>query len=240
VSDDTLDDPMDALDDAGEGGDGDRGGVDRGQGDATVGETDGAGEYVDVRQELADEIERVSDDGDGDAAGGVAGEEVEALREDLAEREDRIDELESRLKRVQADFENYKKRAERKREEFATYATVDLISELLEIRDDLDRALDSEGDIREGVELVAESLDDVLDGEGVERIDVEGTTDPEEHEVMMQVDSEEHDEGEIVDVYEPGYRMEDRVIRPAKVTVASGESSGDDADAADGDGGDAS
>jgi molecular chaperone GrpE len=163
-------------------------------------------------------------------------ERIENLEETLAEREDRIDELESRVKRVQADFQNYKKRAEERREEIRERATEDLVERLLGVRDDLDRALEADEetdadaeDLREGVELVRNELDDVLRDEGVERVET-GEFDPERHEAMMRVESEEHDEGEVVDVYEQGYVMAGRVLRPAKVTVAEGGGDGDDSD----------
>lgn len=148
-------------------------------------------------------------------------ERVEELESELEEREERIEELESRVKRVRADFQNYKKRAERDKEEFAKYATADLVSDLLEVKDDLERALENELE-REGVELVHRKLVDILEDEGVERVETEGEPDPEKHEVMMRVESEGHSEGEIVDVYEDGYVMRDRVLRTAKVSVAEG------------------
>lgn len=149
-------------------------------------------------------------------------EELKQKDEELQDKEEKIEDLESRLKRVQADFQNYKKRSKREKEEFAKYATADLISELLEVKDNLERALESEGDIRDGIEMTLRTLDEILEEEGVERIDTEGDFDPEKHEAMMQVESKEHDEGEVVDVYEPGYSMNGRVIRTAKVTVAKG------------------
>ncbi|MDY6764662.1 MAG: nucleotide exchange factor GrpE [Halobacteria archaeon] len=155
-------------------------------------------------------------------------QELKQKDEELQKKEEEIEDLESRLKRVQADFQNYKKRSEKEKEKFAKYATADLISELLEVKDNLERALESEGDIRDGVEMTLRTLDEILEDEGVERIDTEGEFDPEKHEAMMQVESDEHDEGEVVDVYEPGYSMNGRVIRTAKVTVAKGSGTGED------------
>ncbi|MFB6282532.1 MAG: nucleotide exchange factor GrpE [Halobacteria archaeon] len=155
---------------------------------------------------------------------------IEDLEESLEEKEERINDLESRLKRVQADFQNYKKRSERKKEEFAKYATVDIVTRLLDIRDNLNKALNSDGDIdnlKQGVEMVQDELDKLLLDEGVEKIETDGKPDPEKHEVMMKVDSEEHGEGEIVDVYQPGYRMKDKVIREARVTVADSSNNTD-------------
>ncbi|MCX2818339.1 nucleotide exchange factor GrpE [Haladaptatus sp. F3-133] len=161
-------------------------------------------------------------------------ERIDELEGELAERQGRVDELESRVKRVQADFQNYKKRAEERREEVRERATEDLVERLLGVRDDIDRALeadeetDADGeDLREGVEIIRDELDDVLRDEGVERVETD-EFDPEKHEAMMRVDSEEHEEGEVVDVYEQGYVMAGRVLRPAKVTVADGDEGEDE------------
>jgi molecular chaperone GrpE len=164
---------------------------------------------------------------------------VEELEEELAEREERVEELESRVKRVQADFNNYKKRAEKRREEVRERATEDLVERLLDVRDDFERALEAEGeqkDLREGVEMILDELEGVLRDEGVERVDTE-EFDPERHQAMMRVESEDHEEGEVVEVYEPGYRMAGRVVRPAKVTVAeAGDGDGDGDGSGNGDG----
>jgi len=161
-------------------------------------------------------------------------ERIDELEDELAERQGLVDELESRVKRVQADFQNYKKRAEERREEVRERATEDLVERLLGVRDDIDRALeadeetDADGeDLREGVEIIRDELDDVLRDEGVERVETD-EFDPEKHEAMMRVDSEEHEEGEVVDVYEQGYVMAGRVLRPAKVTVADGDEGEDE------------
>jgi molecular chaperone GrpE len=119
------------------------------------------------------------------------------------------------------------------REDVRERATEDLIERLLGVRDDFDRALEADEkddtgteDLREGVEMIRDKLDGILCDEGVERVETE-EFDPEKHQAMMRVESEEHDGGEIVDVYEPGYRMADRVVRPAKVTVAEADEGGD-------------
>ena len=157
---------------------------------------------------------------DEDLAAEVA--ETEARAADL---EERVDDLEATVKRTKADFQNYKKRTERRREREKARATEDLVSRLTEVRDNLVRALDQgEGtDIRPGVESTLETFDRVLGDENVTVI--EPTTgdevDPERHEVMMRVDSD-RPEGTVVDVYQPGYEMADRVIEAAQVTVSNG------------------
>lgn len=161
----------------------------------------------------------------------VAGE-IEALRERadeaeeaLAQREERIEDLESKLKRERADFQNYKRRQERRREELEQRATEDLVERLLDVRDNLQRALDQDEDvdIRDGVSTTLDQFDRVLDQENVERIEPEvgDEVDPERHEVLTTVDSDQP-EGYIADLYRPGYEMAGRVVRPAQVTVSDG------------------
>jgi len=142
-------------------------------------------------------------------------EEVDDLRERLDEREERVEELESSLKRTKADFQNYKKRQERRREQERRRATEDLVERLLDVRDNLARALDVEGD---------EAIDPAPGDE----------VDPQRHEVLMRVDAD-HPEGAIADVHRPGYEMGERVLRPAQVTVSEG--TGGDGDNEDGEGG---
>lgn len=156
-------------------------------------------------------------------------DELEAERERLetrvAEAEAERDDLTARLKRKAADFENYKKRQQRQREQLEEAATERLVTRLLDVRDNLKRALDEEAEdvdsLREGVKLTLTEFDRVLDAEDVAEIDpTPGTAvDPERHEVMLQVDSEQP-EGHIAEVYQSGYEMGEKVLRPAQVTVS--------------------
>ena len=147
-------------------------------------------------------------------------EEIEAERE---EYEERIDDLEGKLARKQADFQNFKKRQQKKLDQQRARATEDLVEKLLPVRDNLARALeqDADADIREGVEGTLRELDRALDDEGVERIepDLGDETDPERHEVLMRVDSDQP-AGTVAECYRPGYEMGEKVIRTAQVTVS--------------------
>jgi len=152
-------------------------------------------------------------------------EELESLREQVVERDERIEELESRIKQIRADFENYKKRSYEKVDRAAERATEKVITDFLGVRDDLERALNSEGDIddlRDGIEMTLETMSKVFQDHGVERIGVENF-DPQEHEAVARVESSEHEKGEVVDVYEHGYERNGSVLREAKVTVAEGD-----------------
>ena len=169
----------------------------------------------------ADLVERVEEHADGELA-----REVDDLREraaTAAERADEVEELETQLKRKQADFQNYKKRTKQRQEEQAARATEDLVTRLLEVRDNLSRALDQdeEVDIRPGVESTLEEFDRVLDDENVDPIDPApgDAVDPQRHEVMLRVDSDEPSDT-VAEVYRPGYEMGEKVLRPAQVTVS--------------------
>jgi len=174
--------------------------------------------------------------GDDDLADEVADLEdrVAELEADLADAEADVEDLTERLQTKQADFKNYKERAKRKQEEIRERATEDLVERLLDVRDNLDRALEqdeSDGEsIREGVELTRKEFDRVLEGEDVTEIRPEpgDEVDATRHEVMMRVDSDQP-EGTVEDVYRPGYEMSGKVLRTAQVTVSDGSGgNGDD------------
>ncbi|WP_115862573.1 nucleotide exchange factor GrpE [Halorussus litoreus] len=151
------------------------------------------------------------------------------LEADAEEAEARADDLEGKLKRERADFQNYKKRAKKRQEQLQETATEDLVENLLDVRDNLVRALDDDHDdldsLREGVEITLKELDRVFDDENVDEIAPEpgAETDPQRHEVMMQVESDQP-EGTVADVYQPGYEMGEKVLRAAQVTVSDGDS----------------
>jgi molecular chaperone GrpE len=158
-------------------------------------------------------------------------EHLADLEREREEAEAEAEEFESKLKRKQADFQNYKKRAKKRQEQLEERATEDLVERLLDVHENLKRAVEDEHEnvesLREGVELTLKELNRVLDEENVAEIapDPGEDVDPQRHEVMMRVDSD-HPEDAIADVYRPGYEMADRVLRSAQVTVSDGESDG--------------
>jgi molecular chaperone GrpE len=172
-------------------------------------------------------VERVEDRDSEDVAAELAGlrDAVSDLEGQLEEREAEIEDLESRLARKQADFQNYKKRQEQKMEDVRARATEDLVTRLLDVRDNLARALeqDEDADIRGGVESTLQQFDEELDREEVAVIEPEPgeETDPTRHEVLMRVESDQP-EGTIEDVHRPGYEMGGKVLRAAQVTVSDG------------------
>jgi molecular chaperone GrpE len=134
-------------------------------------------------------------------------------------------EVDDRLLRLAADFENYKKRAARERQETIAFANERLLKELLPILDDLERALNAaeqheEAQLEEGVRLVHRSLASLLERQGVKEIATEGKFDPHVHEALLAQPSEEAEQGDVLDVIQKGYTLGDRVVRPARVIVA--------------------
>ena len=137
------------------------------------------------------------------------------------------DELVNTLQRVQAEFDNYRKRAARDQASLVARAHERLVKELLPVLDDLERALahaeaHEEAMLEEGVALVARSFADVLRKEGLEEVATDGKFDPHVHEALLSQPSSE-DEGNVIEVLQKGYRLGDRVLRPARVVVSSGD-----------------
>ena len=139
--------------------------------------------------------------------------------------QEQVQETDDRLLRLAADFDNYKKRAAREREEYVARANERLLKELLPILDDLERALKSaeeheEAQLEEGVRLVHRSLASLLERQGVKEIATDGKFDPHVHEALLAQPSEENEQGDVLDVIQKGYTLGDRVVRPARVIVA--------------------
>jgi molecular chaperone GrpE len=150
-------------------------------------------------------------------------EEQEQQVEESGEDE-RLAALEDRLLRTAADFDNYKKRAAREREEYVRLANERLVKELLPVLDDLERALAAVGEheeatVEEGVRLVHRSLAELLARNGVVEISTEGAFDPHVHEALLSQPSDA-ESGSVIDVVQKGYRLGDRVVRPARVIVS--------------------
>jgi molecular chaperone GrpE len=152
-------------------------------------------------------------------------EEAPTLDDPLAALSAERDEYLELAQRVQADFENYRKRAAREQERLIAHAHERLVRELLPILDDLERALDAaerheEAKLVEGVKLVEQSLRRALAKEGLAEIDVEGAFDPHVHEALLTKPGNGAESGTVLEVVQRGYRVGDRVVRPAKVIVA--------------------
>jgi molecular chaperone GrpE len=153
-----------------------------------------------------------------------AEQQLEAL---ITERDEYLNDL----KRVAAEFENYRKRTAREQREFAERANERLVKELLPVLDDLGRALEAaeqheEAKLEEGVRLVHRRLAELLRNEGLAEIEADGKFDPHVHEALLTQPSEAP-EGSVIDVVQKGYRLGERVLRPARVVVAASPPDGD-------------
>jgi molecular chaperone GrpE len=145
---------------------------------------------------------------------GVLAEELEATR---LERDQYLD----ALRRLKAEFENSRKRQERERTRILSMASERLVQELLPVLDNLDRALEAGGDIRDGVQATREQLAEVLAEEGLLPVASDGQPfDPNVHDAVMGQPSEEHEDGTIIQTFQRGYLLNGKPIRPAKVVVA--------------------
>jgi molecular chaperone GrpE len=137
-----------------------------------------------------------------------------------ATRRERDQYLEA-LQRLKAEFENSRKRQERERLRILSMASERLVQELLPVLDNLDRALEAGGDIREGVQATRDQLAEVLGEEGLLPVASDGQIfDPNVHEAVMGQVSEEHEEGTIIQTFQRGYVLNGKPIRTAKVVVA--------------------
>ena len=166
-------------------------------------------------------------------------QEARGLQERLEEAERRADEHLNDLRRLAAEFDNYRKRAARDQESLVARAHERLVKELLPVLDDLGRALEAaeqheEAKLEDGVRLVHRSLVDVLEHEGLTEIATDGRFDTHVHEALLSQPSEA-EEGAVIQVLQKGYRLGDRVLRPARVVVSAGPPSPQE-DTSDGDG----
>ena len=154
-------------------------------------------------------------------------EDVDGIREQLDEALREKDQFRAMAQRAQADLINYKRLAAEEREDLRRTAISHLILEVLAVVDDFDRALAHVPDDAvapgwlDGVTLVRRNLQRVLDVEGVTKIEAEGQPfEPREHESIYYEETGDGEEGRVVSVIREGYKLHDRVIRPAQVTVS--------------------
>lgn len=147
--------------------------------------------------------------------------------DELAQLRVQAEENYQRFLRVQADFDNFRRRARTEKEDFAKYASLKLIEQLLPVVDNFDRALSSSKETKDfdslvkGLEMTFRQIDQVLAQEGLKPIESVGQPfNPEIHQAVMQVESDEHEEGIVVEELQKGYMLKEKVIRPAMVKVS--------------------
>ncbi len=157
-------------------------------------------------------------------------EELQSLRNALEAKEKEAQDHYDRYIRTAAELDNYRKRAAREKADTVKYGKEDVIKDILPFLDSLDRALEhgDAGDaqsFKDGIALIQDQLLCCLKKHGVERIESVGTNfDPNFHEALMQVDSREHSDNQVVSEMEKGYLLNGRLIRPSRVCVCKKDS----------------
>ena len=150
--------------------------------------------------------------------------ELEAKEKEHEEKckilNDKLEELNDKYLRVYAEFDNYKKRSVKEKDEAYSLAYVNAVKEILPIIDNMERAQAFEGGVSEGVNMIITSMKSALEKMGVSEIETK-TFDPNYHNAVMHIDDEAYNENEIVEVFQKGYKLKDKVIRYAMVKVAN-------------------
>ncbi|QDP40658.1 nucleotide exchange factor GrpE [Radiobacillus deserti] len=169
-----------------------------------------------VEQELVDADQEVVEES---AETETSNNEVEQLKQEKTE-------LYDRLLRLQAEYDNFRKRTQKEKEADRKYRSQSLITELLPVVDNFERALAVQGGEQatdgfvDGIKMVYKQFTDALEKEGVEEIAAEGQSfDPHLHQAVMQVEDEQYEANTVVEVLQKGYTLKDKVIRPAMVKV---------------------
>lgn len=146
--------------------------------------------------------------------------EMESLRQQVQDHQEKV-------LRIQADYDNFRRRTRQEKEEFAKYASAKLLEELIPVVDNFERALaagketNDYDSLYKGLEMTFRQMDQVLRQEGLEPMDSVGKPfNPDFHQAIMQVESEDYEEGIVVEEVQKGYKLKEKVLRPAMVKVS--------------------
>jgi molecular chaperone GrpE len=167
-----------------------------------------------------------SDAAEADAAAEAPDEDAAALKAQVESLKAALEEKDNRVKRLQADFENFRRRTSKEREELANVVTQDLLKSMLPILDNFDRAMAAEQkdneSFQKGVEMIYTQLHETLKNAGLELIDTAGQKfDPNFHQAVMRVENPDLEDDTIAQELQKGYIVKGRVIRPSMVQVVS-------------------
>ena len=191
-------------------------------------EEDAAPEMTALEKRLAEKAAQESDEGTDENAG----------PETLTEAQEAIAESNERIVRLTADFDNFRKRAQREKDEARQFANQGLLEKLLPVLDNFEMALtavkDADPSVRDGVQMILDQLLGVLKESGVEPVDAMGQPfDPNLHEALSQEETTEVEEGTVVQQVQRGYKLNDRLVRPARVVVAKAPGAAEEASTED-------
>ncbi|AEI42682.1 nucleotide exchange factor GrpE [Paenibacillus mucilaginosus] len=190
---------------------------------------DGAGVNPEAAGDAAEqEAKATYEHGETEAAHEEAEVEQNPVNQEIEQLKKQLEEQQGRVLRAQADFDNFRRRTLKEKEDFAKYASLKLIEQLLPVVDNFERAMAASRDNKDydalikGVDMIFRQLDGVLTNEGLKPMETVGTPfNPEFHQAIMQVESDEHEEGIVVEEVQKGYLLKDKVLRPAMVKVSS-------------------
>jgi len=178
-------------------------------------------------QETTEELETTADASEQETTDTEEAAEQPVVDPRIAELESLAEENQQRYLRAQADFDNFRRRTLKEKEELAQYASMKLITELLPVVDNFGRAIEaagSGGDVEsfsKGVDMIFRQMSQVLEQEGLKQMEAVGSPfNPEFHQAIMTVESDEHEEGIVVEEVQKGYMLKDKVLRPAMVKVS--------------------
>lgn len=167
-----------------------------------------------------DEVNAGAAEAEAEDGGNGESEELKRLKAEIEEHQ-------QRLLRVQADYDNFRRRTQKEKEELGKYASAKLIGELLPVFDNFGRALateqpaDDASSFVKGVDMIFRQFEGVLKAEGLTVMETVGQPfNPEFHQAVMQVESDEYEEGFVVEELQKGYLLKDKVLRPAMVKVS--------------------
>jgi len=191
-------------------------------------EREGQATYEANAPETPDASNQAAEAGNEQAQAAETSAQEGAVKQELEQLKKQAEENHQRYLRAQADFDNFRRRTIKEKEDFAKYASLKLIEQLLPVVDNFERALAASKDnkdheaLAKGVDMIFRQLDQVLAGEGLQAMSTVGTPfNPEFHQAIMQVESEEYEEGIVVEEVQKGYMLKDKVLRPAMVKVSS-------------------
>lgn len=182
-----------------------------------------ADQKIDKNEELTNEAqEEIKEETQDEPVSEAAENTEEKTEEEKAEDED----LNTKYVRLMADFQNFKKRTEKQKSDIHAYANAKIVSKLLEVMDNFERALQIEDEniksFKEGMELIFKQLKDVLTDAGVAEIEAENAMfDPNYHNAVMMEDTDKVESGMVSEVLQKGYTLNGKVVRPSMVKVAN-------------------
>lgn len=181
---------------------------------------------ADEAPETAEAADAAAPEADAEAETTASEEDAAALKAQVESLKAALEEKDNRVKRLQADFENFRRRTSKEREELANVVTQDLLKSMLPILDNFDRAMAAEQkdneSFQKGVEMIYTQLHETLKNAGLELIDTAGQKfDPNYHQAVMRVENPDLEDDTIAQELQKGYIVKGRVIRPSMVQVVS-------------------